>query len=423
MSIGLVLCLAEIARRYLASIILMALVIAAHKHLRLSPQASHVFSQSFYYGILSSILYFIISTLLLWNLLGAYVFKAYAPSFTSLTIPQRTLMLQTISYTLYLSLGAGVFSALEGWDFVDSLYWADYTLLTIGLGSDFPLKTTVARGLLIPYAVGGIIMIGLVIGSVRGLFLERGKNKVRRRALVKERKKVFKSLSSACDWEQEFALMRGVEAAADRRRRYWGLGSSLLAFLIVWIGGAGVFMYAEEEWGYFDALYFSYVCLLTIGYGDLYPQSNLGKPFFVIWSLIAIPAVTILISNMGDTIVHWVEKGTLWLGRKTILPEKQEEEEEDRMLHVVEESEKLGKSLAREIARLAQDVGKNPPKRYEWNEWKRFLELLEEDTEKEAEAGWRWLGDDGVLLSEATETEWVLRRMCERLEKVLVEGK
>jgi potassium channel subfamily K len=400
----------------------MALVIAAHKHLRLSPKASHAFSQSFYYGVISSILYFIISTLLLWNLLGAYLFKAYAPSFTSLTIPQRTLMLQTISYTLYLSLGAGVFSALEGWNFVDGLYWADYTLLTIGLGSDFPLKNTVARGLLIPYAVGGIIMIGLVIGSVRSLFLERGKNKVRRRALVKERKKVFKSSSPSCDWEQEFALMRGVQAAADRRRRYWGLGSSLLAFLVVWVGGAGVFMSAEE-WDYFDALYFSYVSLLTIGYGDLYPQSNLGKPFFVVWSLIAIPAVTILISNMGDTVVDWVKKGTLWLWRKTILPEEQEKEEreeDDRMLHVVEESEKLGKSIAREIARLAQDVGANPPKRYEWNEWKRFLRLLEE--EMETEAGWKWLGDDGVLLSGATETEWVLRRMCERLEKVLAEG-
>jgi potassium channel subfamily K len=446
----------------------MALVVAAYIHLRLPPK-NHAFSQSFYYGILSAILYFIISTLLLWNMIGAYIFKAYPPSFTSLTIPQRTLMLQTISYTLYLSLGAGVFSTLEGWNFMDGLYWADYTLLTIGLGSDFPLENQVAQGLLIPYAVGGIIMIGLVVGSVRGLFLERGKNKVRRRAIFKERKKVFKDFkSSDCDWQKEFELMREVQAKADKQRRYWGLGSSFLAFLVVWFGGALVFMYSEEPqgWNYFEALYFTYVSLLTIGYGDLYPQSNLGKPFFVLWSLIAIPAVTILISHMGDTVVDWVEEGTLWLGQKTILPEKlglpksptnvREEasgeessekrndvemeigiqEDVARLGHAIKRSEgKAGKEggdskererhaiasvVAREISRLAKDIGARPPKKYDWDEWKHFLGLLGESGDGSERTQWRWLANDGMLLSGATETEYVLGKMCGRLEQLLV---
>jgi len=34
------------------------------------------------------------------------------------------------------------------------------------------------------------------------------------------------------------------------------------------------------------------------------------------------PAMTVLISNMGDTVVLWIENVTVWASRKTILPEK-----------------------------------------------------------------------------------------------------
>jgi potassium channel subfamily K len=76
----------------------------------------------------------------------------------------------------------------------------------------------------------------------------------------------------------------------------------------------------EQQWSYFQSLYFSYTSLLTIGYGDLFPVSNAGKPFFVFWSLLAVPSLTILISNMGDTIVKGVRDLTLWIGTVTVLP-------------------------------------------------------------------------------------------------------
>jgi potassium channel subfamily K, other eukaryote len=49
-------------------------------------------------------------------------------------------------------------------------------------------------------------------------------------------------------------------------------------------------------------------------------MSNSGKPFFVFWSLLAIPTLTILISNMGDTVVKGVKDATIWLGEVTVLP-------------------------------------------------------------------------------------------------------
>jgi potassium channel subfamily K, other eukaryote len=60
--------------------------------------------------------------------------------------------------------------------------------------------------------------------------------------------------------------------------------------------------------------------LFTIAYCDYYPQSSSRKSFFVFWSLLAIPSLTILISNMGDTVAKEISDMTLLLGDFTILP-------------------------------------------------------------------------------------------------------
>jgi potassium channel subfamily K len=85
--------------------------------------------------------------------------------------------------------------------------------------------------------------------------------------------------------------------------------------------------------------------------------------------------------------------------------------------------------IAREISVLARDAGKKPAKRYEWEEWVRWLELLGErehgegrQVEAEREVEWTWLADSGPLFSGVTETEWVLGKLCRRLETVLEEG-
>lgn len=94
--------------------------------------------------------------------------------------------------------------------------------------------------------------------------------------------------------------------------------------LILWFVGAVIFQITEhrQEWSYLQALYFAYTSLLTIGYGDLAPKSQSGRAFFVFWSLLAVPSLTILISNMGDTIVKWVSDLTNWIGSFTVLPDE-----------------------------------------------------------------------------------------------------
>ncbi len=52
---------------------------------------------------------------------------------------------------------------------------------------------------------------------------------------------------------------------------------------------------------------------MTIGYGDLYPINNFGKPFFIFWSLLAVPILTVLINTIGDTIIQKLKELALWV--------------------------------------------------------------------------------------------------------------
>lgn len=442
---------------YIASILLIALVSAAStSSFRFQPRQEHALSQAYYYGVIAAALYFIIASMMILTVYGAY--KGHYPKEFRLTASQRTLMLQTISFMVYMLLGALVFSYIEGWPYLDAVFWADFTMLTIGIGGEFVPKTHTGRSLLFPYAIGGIMMVGLVVGSVRSLVLERGKQKLSARFTETQRQKVLssigknkhtirmgalgkinlsdKGLSERERREQEFNIMRKVQQQAERKRRYTALAMSSTAALILWFFGALIFMFSEKPqgWSYFASLYFAYTTLLTIGYGDYTPSSNAGKAFFVFWTLLAVPTLTILISNMGDTVIKGFKDLTIWIGTLTVLPDEkggfsasvkmglhrlksgklsdhretvpgasedaalerlEEHIEEDELKEAAEAGEKgdtLERDihfyhfiLAKEITQLIRDVDASPPRQYTYDEWSYFLRLIGENEENKSQ--------------------------------------
>ncbi|KAJ6259602.1 hypothetical protein Dda_5240 [Drechslerella dactyloides] len=513
---------------YVASILLVALLAVYRQYLYNIPRERYAWSQAFYYGIIAAALYFGIATLLVGHYIGVLSGR-YARQFT-LTIAQRTLMLQTMSLMMWLCLGAGVFARLEGWAFLDGIYFCDTTFLVVGLG-DYTLTTTVGRALLFPYAAVGIVIVGLIVSSVRGLVLERGKRKVKRRMLEKQREifvKGRKNHSAVADRaqseEERFEMMRQVQDRADQRRKWMALWASVTCFLVFWMVGAVVFMEAEHKqgWTYFQSLYFCFTSILTIGYGDFHPDSNSAKPFFVIWSLLAVPMMTILVSNLGDTVIAMIKNLTLLLGNYTVLPnitapsenessnpskqkqrlpdEKQNAVEPKRLEKtqtrsdrleearqreqsdldeqmddpediaetqrlrrrgtglVIEEEEKerayeisaddpiafLLHDLAFAVQQLMPDLAGRPPKKYSYEEWTGYLRLLNTPVPGErppdastprvdasekgngvgeelsrVDSGTDWLAEESPLMSQQSETQWLLTRLCARLEECL----
>lgn len=310
---------------------------------------------------------------------------------------------------------------------------------------------------------------------------ERQKHSLARHARRRERLLILK------EEKDRFEAMREIQQNTHKFKRYYALSMSVLAFGILWCIGAVVFWCAErriQDLTYFEALYFCYVSLLTIGYGDFSPQSNAGKPFFVVWSLIAVPTMTLLISDMGDTVVLAINHGTSSLADWTVLPKKgivhdflenhprlkswlaQKNEnlqaktrlergfsiqdpddvprepfpsmpglqhsssQAERLEQMAEEpmtEHDLARKLALAIKKTANDVRLPHRKKYSYEEWVEFTRLIrfssespkqvEEDEEEEGLVEWDWIGENSPMLANVSESEWILDRLCESLNR------
>ena len=246
---------------------------------------------------------------------------------------------------------------------------------------------------------------------------------------------------------------------------------------LLWCVGAIVFWRVEQktqQLSYFEALYFCYVSLLTIGYGDLAPQSNAGKPFFIVWSLIAVPLMTILVSDLGDTVIASYKRGTFTLAEWTVLPKEgffriflenhpwlldkiqnrvrkraeekritegfrtgftQDDDQFENLPPTLEElasqdvldEHDLARKLTVAIRRTAKDLKTKTHRRYEYEEWAEYTRLirfthylaytLDEEEDSEGIVEWDWIGEDSPMMAEASESEWVLDRLCESMDR------
>ncbi|KAK4180847.1 hypothetical protein QBC36DRAFT_176740 [Triangularia setosa] len=519
----------------------------------------------FWHSVMASLLYVLSSGILMVNMVG--YFKGHYPQNFELEDDQRTLILQTMSFFFWLAGGAGVFCALEGFTYADSLYFSQVTILTVGFG-DFAPKSDSGRGFLFAFQIIGVIFLGLVISSLtrfaanisadkiikrhrqhkrestvgrtvtserelrerlglppvrsdsaaaegelgegaseyarRASIMQLGRLEIVGRAVTFYEGKTRDAVSSEEDARRErrkrrrqkllllekdkdrFDLMRQIQEETKHWKQHisWALGMALLAFFFFWTIGALVFMVTEtriSQWRYFDSLYFCFVAILTIGYGDLAPKSNIGKPFFIVWSITAVPIVTVLVQQMSQTVVMAINRGTFTLADWTIMPKKgmlksflahhptiarvftrkqsdtekgkrpeapaQDETQLDEMEpeHPFDQQpsgnqeeqkrkhneNELAKELSKAIKAVAHDLRSHPPKVYSYEEWAKFTELIRFtafSSLERAESGkgdekieWDWIGEDGPLLTDVTEAEWILDRLCESLGRWMKE--
>ncbi|KAM0138020.1 hypothetical protein ACHAP3_003795 [Botrytis cinerea] len=575
---------------YLSTGILIGILLAMNEYVP-PIRPGQTWSQGFWSAVMAASLYLIGSMVLMVNMLG--YFLGHYPQHFELDDDQRTLILQTMMFFIWLAGGAGVYQTVCGFQYADALYFCDVTILTVGFG-DFVPNNNLGRGLLFPYAVIGIIFLGLMINSLRKFASGMSQEKIVKHHAMRQQQETFgrsvtnekeirdrlglpprsdmRRRSAVGDYsgasgsdlmrrpsldqyghfdvqgqnitfhqkrayssggrggaglthnssiplsrdaklhkhsenkssrvkhakrreklillreeKDRFDAMRQIQTNVRKFKQYYALSMSIFAFSILWCGGATVFWRAEkreQDLTYFQALYFCYVSLLTIGYGDFAPKSNAGKPFFVVWSLIAIPTMTILISDMSSTVIAAINRGTFTLADWTIMPKAgvwhdflmnhprihawlskktDEREAKKRIRHgfnvqnpddrqmpivddveldpesslgqVVEEIEEppeytehdLARKLATAIKRVANDLRADKPKKYSYEEWVEFTRLIrfsthnakevEEEEEDEGLVEWDWIGEDSPMLADVSESEWVLDRLCESLNR------
>ena len=91
----------------------------------------------------------------------------------------------------------------------------------------------------------------------------------------------------------------------------------------------------------------------------------------------------------------------------------------------------LSRRIALNIQKVSRDLCASKSKRYSYEEWVEFTRLIRlttperlnnhlgtvttNDENEEGLVNWDWIGDDSPMVSEMSETEWLIERLCESL--------
>ncbi len=181
--------------------------------------------------------------------------------------------------------------------------------------------------------------------------------------------------------------------------------------------------------------------------------------------------MTILVSDLGETVINKFKNGTFKLADFTVLPQKgvwrQFLDDHPWMLHWLEQrkqrkaakrrleegfqpgpdpdfmelpptieqlavdtpsGEDLARRLAKKVRETANDLKTGHSKRYSYEEWVEFTQLIRftaskdgsEDTVVEEDLiEWDWIGEDSPMISKQSEPEFVLDRLCESMQRYI----
>ncbi|WMW25618.1 potassium channel family protein [Methanolobus sediminis] len=75
---------------------------------------------------------------------------------------------------------------------------------------------------------------------------------------------------------------------------------SFFVLVIFTLAFGTVVYHSVEDWKWLDALYFSVITLTTIGYGDLAPQTDLGKMFTILYVFTGIGILLGFVTAAGE---------------------------------------------------------------------------------------------------------------------------
>jgi len=155
------------------------------------------------------------------------------------------------------------------WGPEGGFFFSLLSLTTIGYGRYLIPRSVAGRLLVIPYTLIGMPVLGI-------LYTVWAKVSLR----------AVRRLVGYCQGHRASKLQTTVIATG-------------LLWLFLFVGAPGLFM-ATEEWEYYEAVYFVYVTVSTIGYGDFVPTTAMGMLILLLIAPIGLGLVALALAALGQ---------------------------------------------------------------------------------------------------------------------------
>ncbi|KAG0330395.1 Potassium channel [Dissophora globulifera] len=215
----------------------------------------------------------------------------------------KALIISSFMMTIVIIIGAVIYTWLETWTFDQAVNFCIVSFSTIGYGNLSPLSEG-GRVFFFFYGILGMSSVGFFIVSLRNAVIEQFhwrliENFSRPSHLTRVQTRMSsKDLSyPKARLEEE----RRVKTVVKRKM----IMHMVAIWFILWFGGAGVFC-AFEKWTFLESLYFCYVTLTTIGFGDYVPLEPGSIEFWNIYVFVGLTIFAYILTLFSESMISHI---------------------------------------------------------------------------------------------------------------------
>eukprot|EP00931_Biecheleriopsis_adriatica_P050475 TRINITY_DN29228_c0_g2_i1.p1 TRINITY_DN29228_c0_g2~~TRINITY_DN29228_c0_g2_i1.p1 ORF type:complete len:556 (-),score=131.23 TRINITY_DN29228_c0_g2_i1:21-1688(-) len=203
------------------------------------------------------------------------------------TASMRVLLTLVGALAAYLALTVAAFSSLEGWEWMDCIYFGIVTLSGVGYG-DYAPKTLTGRLFIVFLIILALVFVATAIGDFLQLLV----------ALEIENEKERKSLFLADPEAVNIFDKEGQKKQLRLEFLTCLLGIAFVVGIASWIS----YLLLDDVKNWSDALYFSVVTLTTVGYGDITPHRQSSKWFVCALCLFGVPVFAMSLARVVEIV-------------------------------------------------------------------------------------------------------------------------